>query len=149
MPAGRPTDYTPEVAAAICVWLAGGQSLRAYCKQDGTPDLSTITRWIVKHDEFRKQYADAREAAGYAHGDEVREVVEMLRGGAVDPATAKAMMDGLKWSAERMASRAYGPKQTIDNTSSDGTMTPKGLDLSGVSTEALEAIVRAKNAVKP
>lgn len=36
-----------------------------------------------------------------------------------------------------------------DNTSSDGTMTPKGLDLSGVPTEALEAIVRAKNAVKP
>ena len=132
-PVGRPTDYSPEVAESICVWLAGGKSLRSFCRKRNTPDLSTITRWIIKHDEFRKQYAEAREAAGYAHGDEVKEVVEMLRGGLIDPTTAKAMMDGLKWSAERMASKAYGPKQDVNHTSSDGSMTPpKTVVLRGV-----------------
>lgn len=123
---GRPTDYSEELAESVCSWISGGKSLRAYCRQDGTPDVTTVCRWIVRHDAFRQQYTQAREAAGYAHGDGVIEVVELLREGDVDPQTAKAMMDGLKWAAERMAPRAHAPRNTIDNTSSDGTMTPKG-----------------------
>lgn len=37
--------------------------------------------------------------------------------------------------------RAHGtPKQAVDVTSSDGTMTPKGLDLSGLSVSALREL---------
>lgn len=150
MPAGRPTDYNQEISERICEWLAGGKSLRAFCREDDTPGISTITRWIVTHPQFRAQYAQAREAAGYAHGDEVKEVVELLRAGEVDPQTGKAMMDGLKWVAERMAAKAYGPRQTIDNTSSDGSMTPKpALDVSALSAEALAEIMHAYDASKP
>lgn len=125
MPAGRPTDYSEEVAASICEWLASGRSLRAYCRQDGTPDLSTITRWIVRHDEFRKQYVQAREAAGYAHADGIVEVVELLRESGIDPQSAKAMLDGLKWAAERMAPKTHSPRQDISHTSPDGSMSPQ------------------------
>lgn len=121
---GRPTDYTKEIAESICSWIAGGKSLRAYCRQGGTPDVTTVCRWIVRHDEFRQQYTQAREAAGYAHGDGVIEVVELLRDGVIDPQTGKAMMDGLKWAAERMAPKAHGTKQQVDLTSSDGSMSP-------------------------
>lgn len=116
MPAGRPTDYTPEIAEAVCSWISGGQSLRAFCRQPETPDVTTVCRWIVRHEEFRQQYAQAREAAGYAHGDGIIEVVEMLREGIVDPQTGKAMMDGLKWAAERMAPKAHSQRQEIDHT---------------------------------
>jgi len=115
-PVGRPTDYTPEIAEAVCSWIAGGESLRSYCRQDGTPDVSTVCRWIVRHEEFRKQYTQAREAGGYAHGDGVIEVVELLRDGTIDPQTAKAMMDGLKWAAERMAPKSHSARQEIDHT---------------------------------
>lgn len=125
MPAGRPTDYTPEIAERICEWLAGGQSLRAFCRQDDTPDLSTICRWVVAHDEFRKQYVSAREAAGYAHADQIMEVVEDLKRGKLDPSTGKAMMDGLKWSAERMAPKTHMPQSLVNHQSPDGSMTPK------------------------
>lgn len=125
----RPTDYNSEVAESICSWIAGGQSLRAYCRQKGTPHESTVCRWIVSHDEFRKQYAQAREAAGYSHGDGVIEVVELLRSGDIDAQTARAMMDGLKWAAERMAAKAYGPKQVIDHRSSDNSMSPSRIEL--------------------
>lgn len=115
-PVGRPTDYTQEIVESICSWIAGGKSLRAYCRQDGTPDVTTVCRWIVRHDEFRQQYAWAREAAGYAHGDGIIEIVELLRDGNVEPQTAKVMMDGLKWAAERMAPKAHCTKQQIDHT---------------------------------
>ena len=129
MAGGRPTDYNAKVATAICQWLAGGQSLRAYCRQDGTPDLSTITRWIVAHDEFRKQYVQAREAAGYAHADNIIDVAEAVRSGRLDPQAGRAVMDGMKWAAERMAPKTHSPKQEIDHTSSDGTMSPSRIEL--------------------
>lgn len=138
---GRPTDYTQEIAESICSWIAGGKSLRAYCRQDGTPDVTTVCRWIVRHDEFRQQYTQAREAAGYAHGDGVIEVVELLRDGDIDPQTAKAMMDGLKWAAERMAPKAHSPKQQIDHTTN-------GESLNAISP-AQAAIERFKKTNEP
>lgn len=129
-PGGRPTKYSEEIAEAVCSWIAGGKSLRAFCRQEGAPDVTTVCRWIVRHDEFRQQYAQAREAAGYAHGDGVIEVVEMLREGTLDAQTAKAMMDGLKWAAERMAPKAHSARQEIDHRSGDGSMaTPTRIEI--------------------
>ena len=125
----RPTDYNDEIAEAVCSWIAGGKSLRAFCRQEGTPDVTTVCRWIVRHDEFRQQYAQAREAAGYAHGDGVIEVVELLSEGGLDAQTAKAMMDGLKWAAERMAPKAHSAKQDINHTSSDGSLGPSRIEI--------------------
>ena len=67
----RPTDYTPELAEEICQHIAGGESLRSFCRNPKKPHVATVCRWIIKHDEFREQYTHAREAAGYAHGDGV------------------------------------------------------------------------------
>lgn len=128
-PVGRPSKYSEEIAEAVCSWIAGGKSLRAYCRQDGTPDVTTVCRWIVRHDEFRQQYTQAREAAGYAHGDGVIEVVELLRDGTIDPQTGKAMMDGLKWAAERMAPKAHSPKQQIDHTTGGEPMRPHVIEI--------------------
>lgn len=141
---GRPTDYTQEIAEQVCSWLAGGKSLRAYCRQENTPDVTTVCRWIVRHDEFRQQYAQAREAAGYAHGDGVIEIVELLREGGLEHQTAKAMMDGLKWAAERMAPKAHGAKQEINHISTDGSMSPTSIDASKLSTDTLKELFNAR-----
>lgn len=125
MPAGRPTDYTPELAERICEWLSGGKSLKAFCRTEGAPHEATVFRWIVAHEEFRKLYVHARQAAGYAHGDRIIHVVEQLKDRQVDPQTAKAMMDGLKWAAERMAPTTHMPQSLINHQSPDGSMTPK------------------------
>lgn len=131
-PGGRPTDYNSEIAETVCSWIAGGKSLRAFCRQEGTPDVTTVCRWIVRHDEFRQQYAQAREAAGYAHGDGVIEVVELLREGGIDAQTAKAMMDGLKWAAERMAPKAHSPRQEVDHTTAGQAMQPARIEIVAV-----------------
>jgi hypothetical protein len=41
MPAGRPSDYTQEIADLICERIADGESLRAICAGDDMPNKST------------------------------------------------------------------------------------------------------------
>lgn len=126
----RPTVMTEEVTQEVCVRLAAGESLRSICRDEGMPALSTVMLAVVQdRDGFRNNYAQAREAAGYAHGDGVIEVVELLREGGLDAQTAKAMMDGLKWAAERMAPKAHSAKQDINHTSSDGSLGPSRIEI--------------------
>lgn len=142
-PVGRPTDYSQEISARICEWIAGGQSLRAFCRQKDTPDLSTVCRWIVAHDEFRKQYVQAREAAGFAHADGIVEVTELLRDGTVDPQTGKAIMDGLKWAAERMAPKHHSPRQEVTGAEG-GPVQTATIDPKKLSTSALKELLAAR-----
>lgn len=141
----RPTVMTENVATEICSELAAGRSLRSICAREDMPAISTVLLAVVQdRDGFRNSYAHAREAAGYAHGDFVVEVVDMVRRGEVDAQTAKAMMDGLKWAAERMAPKAHSQRQDIAHTSPDGSMTPRaGIDPAKLSTSALAEIMRA------
>jgi len=125
MAGGRPTIYSDEIAKEICEHIAGGKSLREYCRIESKPSTSTVCRWIVGKPEFWAQYASAREAAGFAHADRMIDIAEMIEGGMIGPQAAKVMMDAYKWAAERMASKHHSAKQEIDHKSSDGTMSPK------------------------
>lgn len=58
---GPLTTYGPELTARICERLSDGQSLREICKSEGMPSRATVLRWLQVHDEFRDQYAQARE----------------------------------------------------------------------------------------
>ena len=122
---GRPTVMTLQMREEICRRLAEGESLRSIARSDGMPSVSTVTLAVVQDREgFSAQYAQAREAAGYAHGDRIADVVELLSTGAIDPNVGKAMMDGLKWVAERMAPKSHSAKQEIAHTSPDGSFAP-------------------------
>ena len=123
-PVGRPTDYTPEIAQEIGVWIAEGNSLRSYCKQKNTPALSTVCLWIVTHEEFSEHYARAREAAGYAHADDILETAALVQSGQLDPNAARVIIDAKKWSAERMAPRSHMPQSLVNHKSPDGSMSP-------------------------
>jgi hypothetical protein len=135
-PVGRPSKCTPEVTEEICAWLAGGQSLREFCEThtgEKYPDMSTITRWIVRDDEFRKQYAHAREAGGFAAADAILTLSNRASDGLVDANQARIAMDGYKWSAERMAPKSHLVRTEMDLISSDGSMSaPTEIVLRGV-----------------
>ncbi|RUR48806.1 ubiquitin carboxyl-hydrolase [Vreelandella populi] len=123
----RPTKYTKAMTAKLCARLANGESLRSICLSEEFPDKSTILLWVVdgEHAEFSDQYRRAREAAGYAHADRIIDTVDKVSTAELDPQSAKAMLDGLKWAAERMAPKAHSPKVLQEHTSPDGSMTPK------------------------
>lgn len=76
MPAGRPTDYTPELAADICSRLASGDSLRTVCKDEAMPSRSSVFLWIGKYPEFSDQYAKAKEEAAEALAEEMFDIAD-------------------------------------------------------------------------
>jgi Asp-tRNA(Asn)/Glu-tRNA(Gln) amidotransferase B subunit len=130
MAGGRPTKYTNELAEDICKHIAGGRSLREYCREEAAPSMSTVCRWIVGNPEFWEQYREAREAAGFAHADKMIHLAELIETGGIEHQAAKVMMDAYKWAAERMASKHHSPSQKIEHTG--------GIDLNKMSDEELE-----------
>jgi hypothetical protein len=140
MDRGRPTIAKPELVDEICRRIAAGESLRSICRDDHTPALSTVCLWIVdgKHADFSERYAQARQAAGYAHGDRIQEIAQAVESEQLSPQAAKVALDAYKWSAERMAPKAHSPRTIQDHQSSDGSMSPQ----QEVSDEELERRIR-------
>jgi hypothetical protein len=60
---GRPTRYTPAVAAEICSRLAQGETLARICEDPHLPAEATVRDWVVenRHPSFTAAYRRARE----------------------------------------------------------------------------------------
>src|SRR5258705_5216169 len=78
MPAGRPSEYSQEIASDICERIAGGESLRAIGQQEGMPSDRSIYRWLADpdRDDFRQQYARAREQQCEYFLEEIFEIAD-------------------------------------------------------------------------
>lgn len=132
--AGRPSTYTPEIAAEICRRLAAGESLRAICSdQDGVfPAESTVRLWATDDVQgFAAQYARARDVGLDCKADELLAVAstpvvatkevskpltgtEITTGDAVD--RSKLHVDALKWYLSKLAPKRYGDKIAIEHS---------------------------------
>lgn len=115
---GRPSLYSPALAAKITARLAGGLSLRRLCRQDDMPALTTVMRWVGENAAFREQYVRALEARGCGYGEQVVDVAQRVMAGELPPDAARVGIDGLKWAAARMAPRVYGDRVAL--TGADG-----------------------------
>lgn len=128
---GRPTNYTPRIATAICEQIANGVSLRQICTKSEMPDKSTVLRWLVRPD-FRDQYAQAREAQADYWADEIVEISDDSTNDYVerereDGTTFEAVdhehiqrsrlrVDTRKWLMARMAPKKYSERIISDGT---------------------------------
>ena len=121
---GRPSDYTPELAAEICDRLAGGEPLQAICSSsDAMPDPKTVRRWRDAHPEFRSMYARAREDAGDAWAE--RALAAAMKADPVTAAAARVKFDALRWYASKLAPKTYGDKLQHANAAGDGDQTTR------------------------
>ncbi len=67
---GRPVSPVPQqIADELIAWLSEGKTLRAFCRQPGKPNNTTIYGWIHKDEIFCRRVARAR-VLGY---DEIAE----------------------------------------------------------------------------
>lgn len=121
---GRPTDYTKDMADKICEKIANGRSLRSICAEDGVPPMKTIYRWLEANEEFRHQYARAREKQADYFAEEIIEIADSAEAESAAVSKAKLQIDARKWAASKIAPKKYGDKQEIDVKSSDGSMRP-------------------------
>lgn len=128
---GRPSIYTPELAALICERLAEGMTLREVCKADDMPHESTVRHWaLTDHDGFFTHYAKAREIGYHAMADETLDIADnaqndwMERNGDDDAGwqangehiqRSRLRIDTRKWLLSKALPKIYGDKLTHAN----------------------------------
>jgi hypothetical protein len=139
MPAGRPTDYTPELVERAWWYAAEGWQEVG----DRVPSVAGLaceigvrreTCHVWAHDED-KEFSNILSVIAEK---QERELVNKGLDGSFNPPITKMMLS------------KHGYSDAVDNrhTSPDGSMTPKGLDVSGLSTDALAEIMAAADAAK-
>jgi hypothetical protein len=123
---GRPPEFEQQTADRICELIAEGGSIRRICAMDGMPAWSTVRRWLGAHDEFRTQYARAREDQADNFADEIielsRRVTDPDPQKGLDPLTpdaARVAIDARKWKAAKLRPRVYGERITNEIEPSD------------------------------
>lgn len=136
---GRPSKYTPALAEAICDRLAEGESLRKICKDQKMPAARNVHVWVEENDEFRQQYARAREAQADKYAQEIIEIADEecvvvkhpKEGEDVEVAFDSALVankrlrvDARKWAASKLAPKKYGDKLDLEvNANINTTLT--------------------------
>lgn len=132
---GRPSTYTPEIAALICERLATGESLRAICRDAGMPHRATVHRWLIDNVQgFCDQYARAREIGLDELAEEALAIadtpVEGVRREESDDGYKevredmlghrKLQVDTRKWLLSKLAPKKYGEKTSMELTGANG-----------------------------
>jgi hypothetical protein len=124
---GRPTDYSPELAAKICHIISThpnglGKLQKMY---DFMPDKSTIFLWIQKYPEFSNQYFTARKYQAHVIADSILDIpteintfddkdgVERIDSGILG--RAKFDMECRKWHASKLEPKIYGDFKQDDS----------------------------------
>ena len=142
----RPTSFNAALADDICNKIADGQSLRTICKDEDYPDRSTVFRWLADpaNAQFRDQYARAREASADADADDIGHYAREAAEGRIEPAAARAAIDGLKWSAGKRKPKVYGDKVALVGGCKDDApiQHSHSFDLTAASDEELDVIER-------
>ena len=100
---GRPSSYMPEVAEDICKLLMEGESLRKICKRPSLPAISTVMEWLQRHEEFREQYAHAREVQAELLAEDIINLSDAVIEDGAAVAKARLQVDARKWYASKLA----------------------------------------------
>lgn len=145
---GRPSEYTQELADRICDLLSEGLSLRSVCTDESLPDKSTVFRWIRTHEEFRNQYARAKQESADAMAEDTLDIAddgtndfmtitkgdheyEVVNQEAIN--RSRLRVETRKWLMAKMKPKQYGDK--VDITSGGEKLTPIFGGTSAVQTD--------------
>ena len=133
-----------KVFNIICERIEKGESLRSVLKDKEMPSSRTFFKWIDSSEDKVKQYARATELRAEDIFDEMFYIADNTIEGIVietdDNGRTKEkkgdmlghrrlQIDTRKWALSKMNPKKYGDKTVVDNTSSDGTMSTKQINL--------------------
>lgn len=123
----RPSSFSQETADIICERLSLGESMRSICSDEEMPDQTTVYRWLRSQEEFRLQYARAREEQADSVFEEMLEIADDgRRDYSVDEdgreivdhdhiQRSKLRVETRKWMLGKMAPKKYGDRLQLAN----------------------------------
>ena len=143
--AGRPSEYSDEIADEICDRLCAPRSLRSICSDADMPSGATVFKWLRQQPSFAEQYARARQAQADALFDESLDIADdgsndwmerRREDGSTDQVLngehvqrSKLRIDTRKWMAGKLAPKKYGEKLDVGHTVE---MTPEAAEWLGL-----------------
>lgn len=130
MSPGRPSEYTQDIADAICAELAEGRSLRSVCKDESMPCVKTVFNWFRAYPDFLQQYEKAKEECADALAEEILDIADdgvndwmekrnadgevigwTINGEHVQ--RSRLRVDSRKWIASKLKPKKYGDKVAV------------------------------------
>lgn len=78
---GRPSKYTPELAAEIARRLSEGEPLRQICRDEHMPHWTNMYEWMAQDPELSVRIARAREAGYDKMAEECLELADTPKWG--------------------------------------------------------------------
>jgi transposase-like protein len=147
MSAGRPSEYTPEIAAAICERIVAGESVNRICRDEDMPDKSTVYRWLARHEDFSDKYVRAKAQQADMMSEELLEIADdgtndtyvdedgLPRTNHDVIARSKLRVDARKWLMSKLLPKKYGDKLELSGNK-DAPLTVQVVRLSDANDPA-------------
>ena len=141
--AGRPSDYTDELAGLICAKLAQGVPLVRMCREEGMPSVVTVYAWLAKHRPFLNMYAQARADQADTLADEIIDIADdsardtiTTEDGREIPNTewinrSRLRVDARKWVAAKLKPKKYGDSLAVGGSDDMPPLKVTAVDVRG------------------
>lgn len=122
MAGGRPATFDKSITDEIFDRMAGGESLKRICSEDGMPSMQTVFKWLRLHPELGDNYARAITERADAVFEEMFTIADdgsndtyVDDEGNVRVDTdvinrSRLRIDTRKWALSRMNPKKYGDK---------------------------------------
>lgn len=128
-----PNKFTKEKAKIVCEMLEKGKMVKAIEERLGL-SRSTLYRWQEQNEEFREQYARAREKGFDRIAEEMLEIAssEQITTTTITSdngvttkeedniQSRRLQVDTRKWLLSKWAKRKYGDSASLEMTGKDG-----------------------------
>lgn len=111
-PPGRPLDYNKALGEAVCARICEAAGLEDICAEPGMPSLSTVYRWLERHEAFAQAYGQARKIQADRLFDATRKIAEGAT--AASWRRDKLLIDTLRWQAGKLAPKRYGAQPDLE-----------------------------------
>ncbi len=111
------TQFSHEIANAICSRLELGESLRNICTDKDLPAPSTVIKWTHQFPEFREQYARARQIQAELMIDEILTIADDLT---EDAQSRRNRVDARKWIMSKVLPKVYGEATMLKHADANG-----------------------------
>lgn len=74
---------TPELQEELLDWIASGQTLRAFCRQEGKPAWRTVYDWLAADEDLAARIARARDIGADAIAEEALSIADTPQAGVI------------------------------------------------------------------
>lgn len=116
-PRGRPKKHlSQQQQAQVLEHIASGKPLKQYLAHKAGERVSyqSFYRTLKDDPTFRALHVQARQDQGDSISDEMLSIIHRVISGDLDPAQARAAMDGIKWLAARLNPRQWQERTKVE-----------------------------------